>query len=130
MRISDWSSDVCSSDLSTKWVEDTLDLTGVRGTPAPTGDDEVEKVERNVDVEVNGKRFAVKLFVPADQIAVAGPGGGGKALPKARTRARGTSGAAPTAGSGRIAVPMQGTIVKVNVAVGEDRKSTRLNSSP
>jgi acetyl-CoA/propionyl-CoA carboxylase biotin carboxyl carrier protein len=105
---------------STKWVEDTLDLTGVRGTPAPTGDDEVEKVERNVDVEVNGKRFAVKLFVPADQIAVAAAGGGGKALPKARTRARGTSGAAPTAGSGRIAVPMQGTIVKVNVAVGDE----------
>src|SRR3546814_13069605 len=80
MRISDWSSDVCSSDLSTKWVEDTLDLTGVRGTPAPTGDDEVEKVERNVDVEVNGKRFAVKLFVPADQIAVAGPGGDRKSV--------------------------------------------------
>src|SRR3546814_15269470 len=68
--------DFKAGEHSTKWVEDTLDLTGVRGTPAPTGDDEVEKVERNVDVEVNGKRFAVKLFVPADQIAVAGPGGG------------------------------------------------------
>jgi len=110
--------DFKSGEHSTKWVEDTLDLTGVRGTPAPAGDDEVEKVERSVDVEVNGKRFAVKLFVPADQVAVASAGGGG--LPKARKRSKGTSGAAPTAGSGRIAVPMQGTIVKVNVAVGDE----------
>ena len=112
--------DFKAGEHSTKWVEDTLDLTGVRGTPAPAGDDEVEKVERSVDVEVNGKRFAVKLFVPADQVAVAAAGGGGKGLPKARKRSGGTSGAAPTAGSGRIAVPMQGTIVKVNVAVGDE----------
>ncbi len=111
--------DFKAGEHSTKWVEDTLDLTGVRDTPAPVGDDEVEKVERSVDVEVNGKRFAVKLFVPADQVAVAASGGG-KGLPKARKRAAGTSGAAPTAGSGRIAVPMQGTIVKVNVAVGDE----------
>jgi acetyl-CoA/propionyl-CoA carboxylase biotin carboxyl carrier protein len=110
--------DFKAGEHSTKWVEDTLDLTDVRGTPAPAGDDEVEKVERSVDVEVNGKRFAVKLFVPADQVAVASAGGGG--LPKARKRSKGTSGAAPTAGSGRIAVPMQGTIVKVNVAVGDE----------
>ena len=111
--------DFKAGEHSTKWVEDTLDLTGVRGTPAPAGDDdEVEKVERSVDVEVNGKRFAVKLFVPADQIAVAASGGG--SLPKARKRSTGTTGAAPTAGSGRIAVPMQGTIVKVNVAVGDE----------
>jgi acetyl-CoA/propionyl-CoA carboxylase biotin carboxyl carrier protein len=111
--------DFKAGEHSTKWVEDTLDLTGVRGTPAPVGDDEEDKVERSVDVEVNGKRFAVKLFVPADQIAAA-PSGGGKGLPKARKRSKGTSGAAPTAGSGRIAVPMQGTIVKVNVAVGDE----------
>ena len=111
--------DFKAGEHSTKWVEDTLDLTGVRGTPAPTGDDEDDKVERNVDVEVNGKRFAVKLFVPADQVAVAAAGGGG-GLPKARKRSKGTSGAAPTAGSGRIAVPMQGTVVKVTVAVGDE----------
>jgi acetyl-CoA/propionyl-CoA carboxylase biotin carboxyl carrier protein len=111
--------DFKAGEHSTKWVEDTLDLTGVRGTPAPTGDDEDDKVERSVDVEVNGKRFAVKLFVPADQVAVATAGGGG-GLPKARKRSKSTSGAAPTAGSGRIAVPMQGTVVKVNVAVGDE----------
>ncbi len=110
--------DFQAGEHSTRWVENTLDLTGVGGTATAGGDDdEDDKVERNVDVEVNGKRFAVKLFVPADQVAVAAAGGG---LPKARKRSKGTSGAAPTAGSGRIAVPMQGTIVKVNVAVGDE----------
>ena len=103
---------------STKWVEDTLDLTGVTGKPSEVeGDD--EKVERDVDVEVNGKRFAVKLFIPADQVAAGAPAGGGGALPKARKRSK-AKGAAPTAGSGQIAVPMQGTITKVNVAEGDE----------
>jgi acetyl-CoA/propionyl-CoA carboxylase biotin carboxyl carrier protein len=110
--------DFKAGEHSTKWVEDTLDLTGVTGGAAPVGDDEGEKVERNVDVEVNGKRFAVKLYIPADQVAVVAPGGGGRSLPKARKRG-GAGGIAPTAGSGQIAVPMQGTIVKVNVAEGD-----------
>jgi len=111
--------DFRAGEHSTKWVEERLDLTGVRGTPVLAGDDEVEKVERSVDVEVNGKRFAVKLFVPADQIPVAAAGGGGGALPKARKRSKAAGGAAHAAGSGKIAAPMQGTIVKVNVAVGD-----------
>jgi len=111
--------DFRAGEHSTKWVEDTLDLTGVTGNPTPAGDDGVEKVQRDVDVEVNGKRFAVKLFVPADQVAVAASGGGGAALPKARKRTK-AGGGAPAAGSGKVAAPMQGTIVKVNVAVGDE----------
>ena len=107
---------------STKWVEDTLDLTGIGGKAgeAPTEADGAEpKVKREVDVEVNGKRFAVSMFVPESQLtAVAGPSAGGsaKARPK-RGGAGGSAGAA--AGSGKIAVPMQGTIVKVEVEVGQ-----------
>ena len=109
--------DFANGEHSTKWVEDTLDLTGIGSSGAGEADEESEKVERNVDVEVNGKRFAVKLFIPADQISVGAPAG--KSLPKARKRS-GTKGAAPTAGSGQIAVPMQGTIVKLNVAEGDE----------
>ncbi len=104
---------------STKWVEDTLDLSGVSAAPSGGAGEDEEKVERTVDVEVNGKKFAVKMFIPADQVAVtatAGKTGG----PKPRSRAGATKGAAPTAGSGKIAVPMQGTIVKVNVAPGDE----------
>ena len=102
---------------STKWVEDTLDLTGVSGQPiaAAEGDDD-PKVKRDVDVEVNGKRFAVSVYVPESQLAPVAGAGPAKAK-KAKRGASGGGGAA--AGSGKIAVPMQGTIVKVTVEVGQ-----------
>jgi acetyl-CoA/propionyl-CoA carboxylase biotin carboxyl carrier protein len=104
---------------ATKWVEAHLDLTGVTGQPsAPaTDEDETPKVQRDVDVEVNGKRFAVKLWMP-DVPVVAAAGGGGATAPRPR-RASGSGGAA-AAGSGKVAVPMQGTIVKVLVEVGQE----------
>ncbi len=112
--------DFKAGEHSTKWVEDRLDLTGVTGNPTggDSGDDEVDRVERNVDVEVNGRKFAVKMFIPADQLG--GGGGAGKALPKARKRAGGTSGVTAKAGSGQIVAPMQGTVFKLPVAVGDE----------
>jgi len=106
---------------STKWVEDTLDLTGLGGRAGeiPAEADGTEpKVKRDVDVEVNGKRFAVSLFVPESQLApVAAPGG---AAATARPKRGGSgAGAGAVAGSGKIAVPMQGTIVKIEVEVGQ-----------
>jgi acetyl-CoA/propionyl-CoA carboxylase biotin carboxyl carrier protein len=103
---------------STKWVEDVLDLTGVTATPT-AGDGEAEaKVQRDVDVEVNGKRFAVKVFVPESQAGavVAAGAAGGAARPR---RSAGGAGAGAGGGSGAVTVPMQGTIVKVLVEVGQ-----------
>ncbi len=110
---------------STKWVEDVLDLSGVADVVDPDaaaageGDEPEEKVRRDVDVEVNGKRFSVAMWVPASAAApVASDAGGGGAL---RPRRKGTSGGAAAAvGSGSVVVPMQGTIVKVTVAVGDE----------
>lgn len=111
--------DFVANTHSTKWVEDTLDLSGIGGAApaaAPDGDAE-EKVRRDVDVEVNGKRFAVTMFVPESQLA---PVAGGGAAPRPRKKSRGAGdGAAAVAGSGKIAVPMQGTIVKVLVEAGQ-----------
>jgi acetyl-CoA/propionyl-CoA carboxylase biotin carboxyl carrier protein len=106
------------SKHSTKWVEDILDLTGVRSTVAPTDGSTEAKVQRDVDVEVNGKRFAVKVFVPESQAgAVVATAAGGAA---ARPRRGGGAGAAGAGGgSGAVTVPMQGTIVKVLVEVGQ-----------
>ena len=104
---------------STKWVEDTLDLSGV-GASVTSADGEAEaKVQRDVDVEVNGKRFSVKVFVPESQAGavVAGAAGGGSSRPR---RAGGSGGAGAGGGSGAVAVPMQGTIVKVLVEVGQE----------
>ncbi|MCU1504839.1 MAG: accA [Ilumatobacteraceae bacterium] len=104
---------------STKWVEETLDLSGIAAPkpPAPPAaeDGAAPLVERSTTVEVNGKRFGVKMWVPdTPLVAVAGA----KAAKKP-ARAAAAAGAAG-GGSGNVEVPMQGTIVKVLVEVGQD----------
>ncbi len=115
--------DFVAGQHSTKWVEDRLDLSAVgAGAVAPATDADGEppepKVRRDVDVEVNGRRFGVTVWVPESQVGavVAAGGGAGKASPRPR-RSAGASAAA--AGSGNVAVPMQGTIVKVLVSAGD-----------
>ena len=108
---------------STKWVEERLDLSGVGAPAAPqAGDAEgnaVPLVERKTTVEVNGKRFDVKLWVPdTPMVAVAGAAAGAGAARKPARAASG-GGAGGGSGSGDVAVPMQGTIVKVLVEVGQ-----------
>jgi acetyl-CoA/propionyl-CoA carboxylase biotin carboxyl carrier protein len=111
--------DFIAATHSTKWVEDTLDLSEVRAEPAeaaPAGDDDEPRVRRDVDVEVNGKRYNVSLWVPeAAPVAVAA-GGGVAARPK---RAAASGGGSSAVGAGSVTVPMQGTIVKVLVAEGD-----------
>ena len=116
--------DFAALEHSTKWVEEVLDLTGVTGgAPAPGAetDDAEPKVERSVDVEVNGKRFAVKMFIPESELTASGGGG---AAPRPRPRRSGGGGGAAAAGTGAVAVPMQGTIVKVLVEVGQEVAAT------
>jgi len=106
--------DFAAIEHSTNWVETTLDLTGVRAdAAAPTDtDDEAPRVRRDVDVEVNGKRYSVAMWVPESA---------GSAAPKSTRRRRSKSGGgASGGGSGQVAVPMQGTVVKVLVEVGEE----------
>ena len=98
---------------STKWVEETLDLSGVSAAPTvPPPDDAEPMVERTTTVEVNGKRFDVKMWVP-ESAAVAAPDVRAK---KKRSAASGGG----AAGSGSVTVPMQGTIVKLLVEVGQE----------
>jgi acetyl-CoA/propionyl-CoA carboxylase biotin carboxyl carrier protein len=108
---------------STKWVEETLDLSGVAAPaqPEPSSTDGAESeplVERATTVEVNGKRFSVKLWVPettpATTVAAATPAA------RKPARAAASSSAAGGSGSGDVTVPMQGTIVKVLVDVGSE----------
>jgi acetyl-CoA/propionyl-CoA carboxylase biotin carboxyl carrier protein len=104
---------------STKWVEEVLDLSGIENTaPATSGEDAEPLVRRNTTVEINGKRFDVAMWVP-EQTAVISSGAPKAAKPK---RAAG-SGAGGGAGSGQVTVPMQGTIVKVLVEVGQEVES-------
>ena len=105
--------DFASVAHSTKWVEQNLDLSGVggrAGAPAPETDGE-SLVERTTTVEVNGKRFAVKMWVPESA--------GVAAVPAARRKRSAATGGGGAHGSGDVTVPMQGTIVKVLVEVGQ-----------
>jgi acetyl-CoA/propionyl-CoA carboxylase biotin carboxyl carrier protein len=108
--------DFAAGTHSTNWVENTLDLSQLVVGPSDSGaptqtDDEIPTVQRDVTAEVDGRRFSVKLWVP-DLGTVAAPRG--PARPK---RAAAASGGGT--GLGEVAVPMQGTIVKVLVAVGD-----------
>jgi acetyl-CoA/propionyl-CoA carboxylase biotin carboxyl carrier protein len=108
--------DFIEASHSTKWVEERLDLSGVTApsATAPADADGAPRVRRDVDVEVNGKRFAVRVWVPETA---------GAPSTTESTRSRPTRAAAATSsaagGSGQVTVPMQGTIVKVLVAVGD-----------
>jgi len=99
---------------STNWVEKTLDLTGVRSDAggAPDTDDDVARVMKQVPVEVDGRRFDVRMWVPESAAAPA-------AAAPSKRRAAASSGGGGGAGTGEIAVPMQGTIVRVNVSAGD-----------
>jgi acetyl-CoA/propionyl-CoA carboxylase biotin carboxyl carrier protein len=103
---------------STKWVEEELDpavfaapeTAAADGAPADEGEGPL--VERTVPVEVEGKRFTVRVWMPE----VTGTAAPAAARRSPRPKA---VGAAAGASNGMIAAPMQGTIVKVLVTEGE-----------
>ena len=107
--------DFAAARHSTKWVEDTLDLSGLSlPVPPPPPEGAEPLVQRDVTAEVDGRRYRVALWVP-DTGPAAVAGAGGRVTP-ARRSARSVTAAAS---SGSVAVPMQGTIVKVLVSVGD-----------
>jgi len=99
---------------STNWVEAELDFSALPATaPAPVSIGE-GRVRKDVTAEVNGRRVTVALWVPdAEEELPARPHS--TALKPRRQHHPGVLGS----GSGKVTVPMQGTIVKVNVEVGQ-----------
>ncbi|HEY3811277.1 MAG TPA: biotin carboxylase N-terminal domain-containing protein [Acidimicrobiales bacterium] len=112
--------DFVNVEHSTNWVEQRLDLSALASAP-PAGpaplDGEPPRVQRDVDVEIDGRRFQVRLWVP--DVAPVMVAAGGAARPARPRPGAGAGGGGGGAGSGQVAVPMQGTIVKVLVAVGD-----------
>jgi len=97
---------------STKWVETNLDFSSLASHAhhdVAVGDG---TVRRDVTAEVNGRRINVSLWLP--EIAV-GPSSVSTAAKPRRQHHAGVVGS----GSGNVTVPMQGTVVKVNVAVAQ-----------
>ena len=109
--------DFATAAHSTKWVEEALDLSELTAGPAASAepvpfDDEVPTVQRDVTAEVDGRRYSVRLWVPDLGTVATSVRGAGRPKRAATSAASGT-------GSGRVSVPMQGTIVKVLVSVGD-----------
>jgi acetyl-CoA/propionyl-CoA carboxylase, biotin carboxylase, biotin carboxyl carrier protein len=101
--------------VHTRWIETEFDNTIPPFDGAAEADEEQQR--QTVVVEVGGRRLEVSL--PGD-LAMAGFGGGaaiGNATAKPRRRSGGKS--AATVSGDAVAAPMQGTIVKVAVADGQ-----------
>jgi acetyl-CoA/propionyl-CoA carboxylase biotin carboxyl carrier protein len=109
--------DFAASAHSTKWVEDEVDPSVFTGPAAvaapPTEAGAPELHEQSVPVEVDGKRFTVRMWLPEAPVA-------GTTSRQRSSRPRpGAAAGGGSAGSGTISAPMQGTIVKVLVAAGD-----------
>jgi acetyl-CoA/propionyl-CoA carboxylase biotin carboxyl carrier protein len=112
--------DFASGNHSTNWLENEVDLSVLTpsapaAAPADTEVDE-PRTEHTVPVEVDGKRFDVKLWLPS--VPAAAASGGGAAAPKRAPKPRAAA-SAGGGGDGTVTAPMQGTIVKVLVNAGD-----------
>ncbi len=92
---------------STRWVEESLDFSSVV-SPALSAPSESDLVRRDVTAEVNGRRVAVAVWLPES----------GATGPASAPKRRNHHASIASSGSGTVAAPMQGTIVKVSVTEG------------
>ena len=104
--------DFAATRHSTKWVEETLDLSQIASVTGETQTNADSLVEKSTVVEVNGKRFDVKVWVPPFAAS------GAASAPKTRSSGR-SSNQSAVAVSGSVAAPMQGTVVKLLVTEGQ-----------
>ena len=102
--------DFAAVQHSTKWVEEKLDLSSIATQATADAPPAAGLVEKTTTVEVNGKRFEVRAWVPES--------GGVAATGRRTPRASGASSNAVATGD--VVAPMQGTIVKVLVTVGQE----------
>lgn len=110
--------DFSQAKHSTKWVEEKSGLDTLVIPPlAPAESEPEQKVLREVDAEVNGRRYQVKLWLPEQDLDKGNVKAGSTSNGK---RPRAKSHSPIGGGSGTVAVPMQGTIVKVLVEVGQE----------
>ena len=96
---------------STKWVEDQLDLSQLDiSKPLVMENEEDASIRKETTVEVNGRRFAVSMWIP--DASNPNPQGINRRKPQINKASGAT-------GSGKVIVPMQGTIVKILVSIGD-----------
>jgi len=116
--------DFRAGEITTKWLENHLDLSALSepevASPAPEEEPGAAEptVERSATIEVGGRRFDVKVFLPESAVAAAAPGTSAGVLKKRPKRQRSSGGA--SGAPGQVTSPMQGTVLKILVQEGQE----------
>lgn len=108
--------DFIETKHSTIWTESKLDLSKIEPTKIEQGE-AAHKMPRDVEAEIDGRRYQVRLWVPETGPSIAARA---EALFKKAQRKPSTS--TTTATSGAVSVPMQGTVLRLNVKEGDEVK--------
>jgi acetyl-CoA/propionyl-CoA carboxylase biotin carboxyl carrier protein len=106
--------DFLKGKVSTGLVENSMDFTDLERSTAPTLPEDEELQERDLTVEVGGRRFTVKYWAKV----MTAPGSGKRVAPR-RKAPKLSKQAGSAAGEGVVTAPMQGTIVKIHHKAGE-----------
>jgi acetyl-CoA/propionyl-CoA carboxylase biotin carboxyl carrier protein len=96
-----------SGNYTTGFVSERLAKLGIEASPVVKADEAPGSEGREVEVEVNGKLFHVKVY-------------GEARAERERPRRKGGVTQRAAMGGGAVVAPMQGTIVKVLVEVGQE----------
>jgi acetyl-CoA/propionyl-CoA carboxylase, biotin carboxylase, biotin carboxyl carrier protein len=107
--------DFVAVEHSTKWVEQNLDLSGVSPRRLPPRPRRRGRAARRAHDHGRGQRQALRR----EDVGARGRRRG-RGVGQGQEEAAHSSGGGGAAGSGEVAVPMQGTIVKVLVEVGQE----------
>ncbi len=106
----------CHEELA-KFADEPTSLGGAQSdAPAQDGAEREELATRNFVAEVDGRRFEVRLQYPASE---GGSHNGPNPGKKKKKRSGSGSGSTAAADPNAIASPMQGTVLRVEVAAGE-----------
>jgi acetyl-CoA/propionyl-CoA carboxylase biotin carboxyl carrier protein len=101
-------------------VEDAKWLKSLAPEAPPAGEEEpAERVERDYTVEVDRRRFTVKVIGPPPAGGGVAAGSNSAARPAPR-RERASAASANGAAGGALVSPLQGTVLRVNVQKGQE----------
>jgi acetyl-CoA/propionyl-CoA carboxylase biotin carboxyl carrier protein len=121
LRTDQWRAAETCRDLveDVKWLKS---LAPEEPPPAAAEEEPEEKLERDYTVEVNDRRFSVKVIGPPPIAGVAAPGSNSTRVRKAPRRDRASS-ITTDGADGRLVAPVQGTVLKVFVEKGQEVES-------
>ncbi len=106
--------DFSAGNVHTRLVEDSMDFSEFHAKTSPAMPEDEELQEREITVEVGGRRFDVKYW---SQV-IASTGSGQRPAPRRKAPKLNKEQSAGS-GEGLVTAPMQGTIVKVHHSAGD-----------